>query len=105
MHKSFTKAIRLTEKEKSTNYIKAQIKNTVQDALYYQSINEQILASTLLTYVEDLVNRYYLNDWFQQKFAYVEIENTNISIFEMISEKFSHLAEASKLKKATLNLN
>lgn len=84
INKSYCRAIRLTDKEKSTNYIKAQIKNTVTDAMQYQA-TDKVLSSVLFEYVEKLVSRYYLGDWFQKKFAHLELHNLNITIFDIVA--------------------
>lgn len=104
INKTYVKAIRLTEKEKSTNYIKAQIKNTITDALFYQGKGDRILASNLFEYVENLVNRYYLNDWFHKKFAHLELHNLNLTIFDIVASQISDQARHKYIKQAA-NLN
>jgi hypothetical protein len=102
INKSFCKAIRLTDKEKSTNYIKAQIKNTVTDALHYQSAGDKVLASVLFEYVEKLVNRYYLNEWFQKKFAHLEIHNITLTIFDMVSLDLHKCSKSHYIKQSQI---
>lgn len=96
MQSGFIKAERLSEKSKSTNYIKCQIKNTIQDAIVYQDNGELLMSSVLFDYASQLVDKYYLNDWYNKKFAYLIVERQNTTLDTLIDEKAEHLKRLHK---------
>ena len=96
MTRGFIKSERLSEKSKSTNYIKCQIKNTVQDAIVYQDNGEQLMSSVLFDYANQLVEKYYLNEWYNKKFAYLIVERQNTTLDTLIDEKAEHLKHLHK---------
>jgi hypothetical protein len=91
MKNEFFKAVRLSDKSRSTNYIKCQVKNTIEDAVKYQDNGEELMASTLFDYSQQLVDKYYLQEWFDKKFGYLIIQQKNKTVDQLIDEKAEHL--------------
>jgi len=96
MKSGFIKAERLSEKTKSTNYIKCQIKNTIQDAVTYQDNGDKLMSSVLFDYATQLVDKYYLNEWYNKKFAYLIVEKQNTTLDTLIDEQAEHLKQLHK---------
>ena len=89
---------RLTEKEKSTNYIKAGIRHNIEYACDKINNQENIHGNEILLMVNNIVDRHGLNYWFKKNFP--EIEQERQSITELLDvQTLKHIDFANGLIK------
>lgn len=102
MEATFITALRLSDKLKSNNYVKYQVKNLIARAEYHQKTGELIRASGLLEEVEDLLRLYDLMNWYKLKYPAHNLYKSHMTIQDIAT---SALAANTPLTQQKFNLN
>lgn len=72
-------------KPQSNNYTKAYIKRTAIDAMFYQKQGDIVNASYLYDHLMTVVNRYQLTKWYNDKFYWLNLKKSKVSVFDKIT--------------------
>jgi hypothetical protein len=91
---------RISEKKQANNYIKAHIKRTFEDATRYDMAGQALKASYLYEYIQDELEKYSLQHWFNKKFPMYQIYTGQLSINDALHLEPNYLKV--NLKQAML---
>jgi hypothetical protein len=75
-------------KPKSTNYTKSYIKRLAIDALFYQKKGELSQSSFAYDHLLDVVKRHSLHKWFSEKFFWLNLKKSRLTLFDHMQSEF-----------------
>ncbi|WP_439516411.1 hypothetical protein [Sediminibacterium sp.] len=87
----------------SNNYTKAYIKRLAIDAMFYQKEGNRIHSTYLYNHLMELVHRYSLQKWFNDKFYWLNLKNSNLTVFDVYLQQ--HMKSTPLTQSEIFNLN